>query len=276
LIPLSGKVRTYQFHGISCAESPLISESDRKEQLFWRTDPLEAPDGDLFDNIVEKASFIKVFKKLLPCLDLTGKETILEVGGGHCWASALIKRSYPDCYVIASDLIPEAVQSAEKYEAILQATIDEKWSLNCRKIPFKDEQFDRVFTFAAFHHFGFAEKRDFRTAIQEVVRVLRPGGKILLLYERFSPKWLYKPAAWRANKNRASISRSVEVDEDQIILSEIKQVAEQLNCNFRVQFLANYEDREGVLVTNYYYILTRLKPLQKLLPGTVNIIIEKF
>lgn len=272
MIRVLGEIETFHYHDISCARNPsLVSKSDRKELLFWATDPLESPNGDLFANIVHKANFIKVFEQLMSHLDLTGKETILEMGGGHCWASALVKRNYPDCYVVASDLSPDAVRFVEKYEAILQASIDEKWSFNCRRIPFDDEQLDRIFTFAAFHHFG--EKQDFSAVMQEMVRVLQPTGKIVLLYEPSSPEWTYKLAFERVNRKRASYSHTI--DEDILILSNIKRMCEQLGCRFEAQYFTSYEEREGIIETVYYYTLARLKPLQRLLPCTVNITIEK-
>src|SRR5919202_2108810 len=99
---LLDEAEVHEYHGVLCTSSPL-SESDSKEVNFWASDPLESYNGDLFANIVSKANYIKVFEQLIPRLDLAGNETILEIGGGHCWASALIKRSYPQCYVVASD-----------------------------------------------------------------------------------------------------------------------------------------------------------------------------
>ncbi len=273
MIRVLDKIETYQHRDITCARPSFVSESDKKELLFWHSDPLESPSGDLFTNIVQKANFIRVFEQLMPRLDLTGKETILEIGGGHCWASALIKRNYPGCYVVASDLSPEAVQFANKYEDILQTKIDEKWAFSCREIPFDDEQFDRVFAFAAFHHFG--HKQGFRPAMQEMVRVLHPKGKIVLLYEPSSPKWVYRLAFERVNRKRASLSNIVDVDEDVLILSNIRRICEQLSCSFEVQYFTSYQERTGIVETVYYYALTRLKPLQRLLPCTVNITINK-
>ena len=261
----------YKYYNVSCARSSL-SESDKKEVDLYASDPLESYEGDLFDNIISKANYIRVFEKLISHLELAGAETVLEVGGGHCWASTLIKRKYPECYVVASDLGPEAVRFAEKYESLLRASIDEKWSFSCRQIPFDDEQFDRVFVFSAFHHFG--EDNDFSTAIKEMVRILKPTGKIVLLHEPSSPRWIYKSAFERVNRKRA-FRFSHTIDEDVLILSDLKRVCEQLNCRFKAQYYTPYEEREGIVETIYYYALTRLRPLRRLLPCTVNIEIEK-
>jgi len=271
LIRVSNENEVYHHNNISYVSSPVVSKSDTKELHFWSTDPLESPSGDLFTNIVRKSHFIRVFEQLLPSLGLTGEERVLEIGGGHCWASALIKRNYPGCYVVASDLSPEAVQFVENYEGLLGTKVDEKWAFNCRRIPFDDEQFDMVFTFAAFHHFG--EERDFSEALREMVRILRPGGKLILLYEPSSPRWTYKLAFERANRKRASFSH--EIDENVLVLADIKRICKKLGCKFQAQYFTSYEHREGIVETVYYYSLTRMKPLQRLLPCTVNVTIQK-
>jgi SAM-dependent methyltransferase len=271
LLRILDNKEVYRHNNVSYVSNSSLSESDSKELLFWSTDPLESPSGDLFTNIVRKSNFITVYEQLMPTLGLTGKETVLELGGGHCWASALIKRNYPECYIVASDLSPEAVEFVEKYEIFLGTKVDEKWAFNCRRIPFDDAQFDVIFAFAAFHHFG--EERDFSEALREIVRVLRPRGRILLLYEPSSPKWLYRLALERVNRKRASFSH--DVDENILILSNMERICEELGCKFRAQYFTSYEQREGIVETIYYYALTRLKPLQRLLPCTVNMTIEK-
>lgn len=249
----------------------VMSSSDEKELIFWSNSPSEGPSGDLFDNIIHKSNFIRVFDKLSPDLRLLGEETILEMGGGHCWASAILKRDHPNCYVVASDLSPEAVLFSAKYESILQSKLDEKWAFNIRNIPFEDEQFDLVFTFAAFHHFSTAG--DYEPAIRETVRMLKPGGRAVLLYEPSSPRWLYKPAFWRVNRKRELCSG--EVDEDLFVIPEMEEICERVGCDFEARYFTSFVEREGIVETVYYYTLNRFEPLRKMLPCTVNIVIEK-
>lgn len=271
---LSG-AKIYKHHDVLCAlDTSSLLESDEKQLLFWSDDPLESPQGDLFDNILTKAVWMNVFNRLMPSLELTGHETVLELGGGHCWASTLIKRDHPGCYVVASDLSPHAVQFVEKYEALSGVLVDEKWALSCRQIPFDENQFDRIFTFAAFHHFGEGES-NFGGALREMVRVLRPKGKIVLLYESATPRWTYRWYRERQDRKRNADGSRRSVDEDVIILSNIRRICEELNCRFEAQYLTSYEERAGITETVYYYALTRLKPLRSLLPCTVNMTIEK-
>lgn len=271
MLKVMDHIRADRCHGISrVANDHAPNESDEKEFVFWKTDELEAPHGELFDNILDKAIFINVFKRLMSRLELSGDETVLEMGGGQCWASAMIKREHPDCYVAASDLSPDAVRSAAKYESFLKVSIDEKWAFNCRQIPFADEQFDRVFTFAAFHHFG--EEGDFDDALREMVRVVRPGGRVLLIYEPSSPEWTYKPALARARRNRVAYN---DVDEDLLVPSRLRRECERLNCRFDVEYFASYAERTGVVEMVYYYALSKMKFLRKALPCSINVAIEK-
>lgn len=267
-----GGVETRQHHGISCVEnSPPPSEGEKKEMFFWRTDEVESPEGSFFDGLVHKASFITTFRKLMHHLSLTGHETVLEMGGGQCWASVLIKKKHPNCYVVASDLSHDAVYSSQKYEDALGISIDEKWAFNSRSIPFEDGQFDRVFTFAAFHHFG--EGGDFGESFREMVRVLKPGGSIVLLYEPSSPGWIRK--LYRKRMNRVYDYYSKIADEDSLVPSDMRRMCKRLGCRVEVEYYPSYKERASILATLYYFALTKLGFLRSVLPCPVNMKIEK-
>lgn len=250
----------------------VVTASDKKEFLAYQENEKFIADLSFEDSldylgiIVFKSNFIKSFQELIPLLQISGTETILEMGGGDCWASALLKRKYPKSYVVGSDLIPTNLRRTQGYEKILNTYLDEKWAFSCRDIPFEEGCFDRIFTFAAFHHFG--EEGDFSKAIKEMVRVLKPQGKLVLLYEPSSPKYLYNLTYKRVNTN-------APVEEDVLILSKLKQYALALNCKFSAEFFPIYLYREGITETFYYYVLSKLSILQKMLPCTVNIVIEK-
>ena len=268
MLAVSKNIKFVENNRIYCVDyDSTLLESDEKELHFWRNDPLESDQNNLLDNIVHKSAYIKIFSRILSQLELKGNEKILEIGGGHGWASALMKRKYPDSYVVLSDISPDAVRFVENYENILKVWLDEKWSFNCRNMPFQENQFDVLFTFASFHHFGV--NNDFNSVLKELVKVIKPGGKILLLYEPSTPKYLYNIAYRRVKNIRKT------VDEDVLILSDLKKNCQQNGCEFYYEFFPDYQDRKSIVANVYYYFLSHLKIFQYFLPCTVNITITR-
>ncbi len=176
---------------------------------------------------------------------------------------------YPDGYFVAADLVPDCVRHATKWERLLGAEINEKWAFNCRDIPFQDAQFDVIFTFAAFHHFG--ENGNYEAAAREMIRILRPGGRIVLLYEPSSPQLLYRSAFKRVNRKR----QTEGVDEDVLLCDKLRKVVERLGCSFEAATYPIWQYRESVGSTLYYFLLSRVGPLSKLFVSTVNIEIQR-
>lgn len=259
---------------ISYFNSSVMIDSDQKEFIATGKHEENVVQNQemaitTFNDVVFKADFIRTFEALIPRLDLSGTEKILEMGAAHGWASALLKSKYPDCYVVASDLVPDAIKHAAIYEKLLNINLDEKWSFNCRDIPFEAETFDRIFAFAAFHHFG--EYGDYSNCLEQMVNILKPKGKIVLLYEPSSPQYLYKYAFKRVNK-RLEIDG---VDEDVLVPSKIKKIAEKLGCKFEYELFPFYNHRPSIASTNYYYLLSKLGWFQRFFVSTVNIVIEK-
>lgn len=260
-------------HGISrFLRETVLSTSDYKEfQLRKRqNEQCRHERGvELFDDVVFKAEFIRAFRKLIQKLELTGTERVMEMGAGHGWASVLLKRAFPDSYVVASDLVPEALEFCVNYEQLMGLSIDEKWAFNCREIPFADNTFDRIFTMAAFHHFGV--NNDFSGALGEMIRILKPNGKICLLYEPSTPKFLYKVMYTIVNSRRGEEG----VDEDILVIEQLKKYVEEANCKFKVEYYPAFQDRSGLKAKLYYFLISKMTPILKAAVCCVNITIEK-
>lgn len=252
-----------------------LSESDNKEfsqNLKYEEKVAQQLEGvSLLEDIVSKSNFIKIFECLIPALELFQGASVLEMGACHGWASVIVKTKNPTCYVVASDLVSEMVKHSEKWGNLLGTQLDEKWAFNCRDIPFDDEQFDRIFTFASFHHFG--NSGDYKPALKEMIRVLKKGGKIVLLYEPSSPEYLYKAAYKRVNSNRQLVDEYV--DEDVLVPSRLEKIVEELGCTIETKLFPFHLYRDGFVAGNYYYFLSKLGFLQKLFVSTVNLIIVK-
>lgn len=104
-------------------------------------------------------------------LALDPAHRILDVatGGGHT-AAALAGRSG---LVVASDLTPSMLREARAAAAECRAGNVVFAAADSEALPFRDAVFDRVTCRIAPHHFP-----DVRTALSEIARVTRPGGRI--------------------------------------------------------------------------------------------------
>ncbi len=209
---------------------------------------------------------IGAFKTLGP--DLSGDECVVELGFGQGWASVMLKREYPNCYVVASDVSPHALQMAEGYEKLIGASIDEKWASSASGLPFTDGQIDVVFCFA--HHFMIGDR--YAATLKEMLRILRPGGRIVLLFESCSPRFLYGMATRRVNKNRAQVAA---IDEDVLQLTRLSEESTKLGATFEYEHFPDYQDRLSIISSFYYLVLNKMPLLQPLLPCTINVRITK-
>jgi ubiquinone/menaquinone biosynthesis C-methylase UbiE len=97
----------------------------------------------------------------------------LEVGSGSgAMAAALLDR-FQQLELTATDVDPQMVLAAGKPlarygERVTVAQAD------AARLPFHDDSFDLALSFLMLHHVG-----DWETALRELVRVVRPGGRVL-------------------------------------------------------------------------------------------------
>jgi SAM-dependent methyltransferase len=180
----------------------------------------------------------------------------------------LVKDHCPQAYVITSDVVTDCVKHCGRYEKLLARCVDEKWAFSVRDMPFADGQFDRIFTFAAFHHFG--DHGDYTQVLAEISRCLKRGGKLVLLYEPTSPAYLYPLAYRRVNKNRAHDG----VDEDVLVESKLRRIADKLGLTVRWMFYPNHRYRSSVAASLYYFLVSKLGT-SKYMVCTANIVFEK-
>ncbi|WP_375463708.1 class I SAM-dependent methyltransferase [uncultured Methylobacterium sp.] len=250
-------------------DGSLLSSSDRKELEFWSNDRGEGPDADLFENVIYKSRVMIAFRSLLDRLRIRPGERILELGAGHGWASIIAKSQVPDAYFVTTDLSHDAVRNSAKYETLIGAKIDEKWACSAVSLPFEDARFDLVFCFAAFHHFIIGSRYD--AVLSEVHRVLKPGGRLVMLYEPSSPRFIYDRAKRRTERKRHFAS----VDEDVILLDRLESDAKGLGLDMKVEHHPEYQQRSSIAATVYYFVLSKIPRLQTMLPCTVNVTLTK-
>jgi ubiquinone/menaquinone biosynthesis C-methylase UbiE len=106
---------------------------------------------------------------------------LLEVGCGRGWLTQRMQQSVPATWGI--DVNPRSIAHAVTGQLSVMDAVD---------LRFDDAQFDHVYSFHAIEHIVDAD-----AAVREIARVLRPGGRILLVYPAEPIRGLYAmPGAW--------------------------------------------------------------------------------
>jgi SAM-dependent methyltransferase len=133
-----------------------------------------------------KIGKLRLRERLIDLLSLRGTETILDVGCGRGLLLNGAARRLTTGKAIGIDLWQSADQSGNHPEATLAnaraegvASVVEVKTGDMRKLPFEDETIDVVVSSLAIHNIPTKEGR--LKAIQEIARVLKPGGRVALL-----------------------------------------------------------------------------------------------
>jgi ubiquinone/menaquinone biosynthesis C-methylase UbiE len=119
----------------------------------------------------------RIIRYLAPSAD----DRLLEVGCGRGWLTQRVQQLCPATYGI--DVNPRS---------IIHGVAPQLANMDAVSLHFDDEQFDHLFSFHAIEHIVDAEG-----ALREMRRVLRPRGRILLVYPAEPIRGLYAmPGAW--------------------------------------------------------------------------------
>jgi len=139
-------------------------------------------------------------ERFIPWGSLHGSRA-LEIGLGY----GTISRRLGDVskHVVSLDIAPNAVtfvrDSAPKVSPLVGSAL---------RLPFSNGVFDYVVTMGCLHHTG-----DMEAAIRECLRVLRPGGRmVLMVYNRYSYKrWIVSPLdtwkSWRRERGGDAVAQ---------------------------------------------------------------------
>lgn len=140
-----------------------LSSKERTREMFGRVASKYRCSADHTD--------LEDLDLLFAGLALDPADRVLDVatGGGHT-AAALAGRC---ALVVASDLTPSMLREARALAAEHRAGKVAFAAADAEALPFRDASFDRVTCRIAPHHFP-----DIRTALSEMTRVTRPGGRI--------------------------------------------------------------------------------------------------
>jgi ubiquinone/menaquinone biosynthesis C-methylase UbiE len=123
---------------------------------------------------------LRLFKDMLKGhnVDIEGKE-IMDAGCGSGYSSRLIMEEFRPSRLFAFDLMPEQIELARKNNPEIEFSIGSMTDIDA-----EDESFDAAFVFGVLHHI-----KQWRTAVKDVVRVLKPRGVLLVEEPRVGFTW---------------------------------------------------------------------------------------
>ncbi len=138
-----------------------------------------APDYDRLNHLLSLGTDrIWRHRSLKWVVDRYAEQKILDIAcGTGDFSIAIAGKSHPDTSVTGLDLSEGML--AVMRNKVVEAGLDAKISAmqgNCEKMPFPDDSFD-VATIA----FGIRNFQNRDTALKEILRVLKPGGRLVIL-----------------------------------------------------------------------------------------------
>ncbi|WP_158699528.1 class I SAM-dependent methyltransferase [Magnetospirillum gryphiswaldense] len=155
---------------------------DLYEQLYGPTD--RALDSGQMESLLDQTEDLFHRRQMaavmeMPLDRLAGQE-VLEIGPGGGAHSCLFKRH--GASVTAIDITPQRAISTAFKLSLVKGGRGRAYNADAENLPFQDNSFDIVYSNGVLHH-----SEDTDKTIAEVFRVLKPGGKaILMLYARHS------------------------------------------------------------------------------------------
>ncbi len=116
------------------------------------------------------------FDIALERLNLSGGETILDLGAGRGWAAKQF--ALRGCNVVALDINPDANVGLGRAQALIEhaGVYFERVIADGERLPFQPETFDVIFCAASLHH-----SSDMPTLLRSASRVLKPDGRLLAI-----------------------------------------------------------------------------------------------
>jgi ubiquinone/menaquinone biosynthesis C-methylase UbiE len=130
--------------------------------------------------LVQKHIEFKIFKKQLQRRDIHLEDgVIMDAGCGSGYSTELIVNEYHPSQVIVFDYMPEQVRLARRRRLNVEFLVGDLRGIEC-----ESNTCDAVFIFGVLHHIA-----EWKKALSEVARVLKPGGVLLFDEPRYLFTW---------------------------------------------------------------------------------------
>jgi ubiquinone/menaquinone biosynthesis C-methylase UbiE len=107
-------------------------------------------------------------------------DRILEVGCGTGRLCGLMAKERPRVRMTGTDLSPSSLRLAAQLKRTLSLENMSLVRADLFNLPYPDSSFDVVFSEGVIQHFRFAGTPSCEDAVREMIRVLRPGGKLIV------------------------------------------------------------------------------------------------
>ena len=188
-----------------------------KVREYWNAHPcgtqftgVEWGSKEFFDDVAKFRFETQPFMAKLVGFRDFARKRLLEVGCGL--GTDLLEFAKGGALVTGVDLTPQSIELVKKRFGMEGLPVDARVS-DAEHLPFEDDTFDVVYSFGVLHHTPNTQQ-----AIDEVYRVLKPGGKIvIMLYHKNSLHvWLGVPlySFWKIVKSKGSALMRPTVLED--------------------------------------------------------------
>lgn len=161
-------------------------------------------------------------------------QRVLEIGCGRGVGTEILLRRFGAGEVRAFDLDPDMVEQARRRLAAYPAS---RWQVtvgDATAIAGPDESFDAVVDFGIIHHVP-----DWKAAVAEVRRVLRPGGRFFFeeVTRQALDRWFYRTFLEHPSTNRFSSEE---------FLAELERQGIRVGSNFVHRFFRDFVIGVGV------------------------------
>jgi ubiquinone/menaquinone biosynthesis C-methylase UbiE len=133
----------------------------------------------------------EVLDRLLQLAQLQNGDSVLDVGTGTGWLAIRCALEIEEEQVTGVDVTPEMLaQAALNAEKVGMGERVQLALASAMSLPYPDNQFDVMLSSLALHHTTVSHSLD------EMVRLLKPGGRIAIADMGAPPAWRSLPISW--------------------------------------------------------------------------------